>query len=65
MTSMPPSKRFLMDERIKIHVEPRYVKEEDWNGQRIRPFQKEALKVIKKSDARIIFNDFLGFSKFY
>jgi superfamily II DNA or RNA helicase len=44
-----------MDERIKIYIEPRYVKEEDWDGQRIRPFQKEALEAIKRSDARIIF----------
>ena len=37
-----------MDERIKIHIEPRYVKEEDWNGQRIRPFQREALEAMNK-----------------
>jgi len=48
-------KRFLMCERIKIHIEPRYVKEEDWNGRKIRPFQREALEAIKRPDTRIIF----------
>lgn len=43
-----------MESRIKLQVEPRFVKEEVVDGQRIRPFQKETLYAIKNSDAKII-----------
>lgn len=40
-----------MKDKIKIKIEPRYVKQE--NG--LRPFLKEVPEVIKKSDVYIIF----------
>jgi len=43
-----------MESSIKLQVEPRFVKEEVVDGQRIRPFQKGTLDAIKNSDAKII-----------
>ena len=43
-----------MENKIRLRVEPRFVKEEVVDGQRIRPFQKETLDAIKNSDAKII-----------
>jgi len=38
------------EKKIKIKVEPRYVREEG----NLRPFQREALEVIKSSSAKVI-----------
>jgi len=38
-----------MESRIKLQVEPRFVKEEVVDGQRFRPFQKGTLNAIKNS----------------
>ena len=40
-----------MKEKMKIQIEPRYVKQKD----EIRPFQRETIEAIKNSDARLIF----------
>lgn len=37
-------------ERIKIKVEPRYVRQEEG----LRPFKRETLEIIKNSKAKII-----------
>lgn len=43
-----------MENKIKLQVEPRFVKEEVMGGKKIRPFQKETLDAIKNSDTKII-----------
>ncbi len=40
----------MSEKKIKIKVEPRYVREEG----NLRPFQREALEVIKSSSAKVI-----------
>ncbi|MCK4730362.1 MAG: type I-D CRISPR-associated helicase Cas3' [Candidatus Aenigmarchaeota archaeon] len=43
-----------MNNQINLQIGPRFVKEEIIDGQRIRPFQRETIEAIKKSDAKII-----------
>lgn len=40
-----------MENRLKIQVEPRYVKEDN----RLRPFQKQAIEAITNSNTKLIF----------
>jgi len=44
-----------MDNIINIKINPRYIKEEIIEGQRLRPFQKETIEAIKNNNSKIIF----------